>query len=135
MSKDVSVVFKATDRMSESLTKMKDNVNGLTKDIEKCQKEQERLSKQKADIKLDITNAQKAMKDLTQDIKKGAAGSEEAFKKQQMELDRLGGEYKRLNQEQSKLFREESKMLLRQRNSFLQISAGAAMPMPAAAVV
>lgn len=122
MSKDVSIVFKATDRMSESLTKMKDNVNGLTKDIEKCQKEQERLSKQKADIKLDITKAQKAMKDLTQDVKKSVAGSEEAFKKQQMALDRLGGEYKRLNQEQSKLFREESKLEKEKQKSLEGIS-------------
>lgn len=109
-SKDVSVVFKATDRMSDTMMKMKGHADNLTKAIEACKKQQEEISSKKAEVKLDTKKAKDAMKGLERDVKKGVAGSEEAFKKQQMTLDKLGGEYKRLSREYSSLQREEGKL-------------------------
>lgn len=109
-SKDVSVVFKATDRMSDTMMKMKGHADNLTKAIEACKKQQEEISSKKAEIKLDAAKAKQELKGLERDAKKGVAGSEEAFKKQQMTLDKLGGEYKRLSRKYSSLQREEGKL-------------------------
>ncbi len=47
MSKDVSIVFKASDRLSESLKQMRKNVNSLSNDVTEYRKIQDQAFQKK----------------------------------------------------------------------------------------
>lgn len=96
MSRDVSVVFKASDRLSESIRSMRQNVNGLSRDITEYRKIQDRAFREKAKISLDITQAKQNLKELEKAVKQGTDGAIEAFTEKRLELERLNEEYRRL---------------------------------------
>lgn len=96
MSRDVSIVFKASDRLSESIRSMRQNVNGLSRDITEYRKIQDRAFREKAKISLDITQAKQNLKELEKAVKQGTDGAIEAFTEKRLELERLNEEYRRL---------------------------------------
>lgn len=96
MSRDVSIVFKASDRLSESIRSMRQNVNGLARDITEYRKIQDRAFREKAKISLDITQAKQNLKELEKAVKQGTDGAIEAFTEKRLELERLNEEYRRL---------------------------------------
>ncbi len=98
MSRDVSVVFKASDRLSESIRSMRQNVNGLSRDITEYRKIQDRAFREKAKISLDITQAKQNLKELEKAVKQGTDGAREAFTEKRLELERLNEEYRRMGE-------------------------------------
>lgn len=62
-NRDVSVVFKASDRLSDSLHQMRKGVRGLESDVEHYKKVQQQVFQEKAQVKLDITQAKQSMKE------------------------------------------------------------------------
>ena len=71
-NKDVSIVFKASDRLSESIRGMQKNVSNLQADVEAYRKVQDKVFNEKAEIKLDITKAKQSLKELEKEIKNGS---------------------------------------------------------------
>lgn len=98
MSKDVSIVFKASDRLSESLKQMRKNVNSLSNDVTEYRKIQDQAFQKKTEVKFDIIQAKKDLKDLTKAVQDNVDGAKEAFMDKQLALERLNEEYKRLSQ-------------------------------------
>lgn len=98
MSKDVSIVFKASDGLSESLKQMRKNVNSLSNDVTEYRKIQDQAFQKKTEIKFDIVQAKKDLKDLTKAVQDNVDGAKEAFMDKQLALEKLNEEYKRLSQ-------------------------------------
>lgn len=97
-NKDVSIVFKASDRLSESVRNMQKNVNSLSRDVTEYRKTQDQAFQKKAEIKFDIVQAKKDLKDLTKAVQDNVDGAKEAFMDKQLALERLNEEYRRLTQ-------------------------------------
>lgn len=108
--KDVSIVFRASDRLSESIRGMRSNVKGLSADVEAYRRVQRQTFEEKAKVKLDITEAKAHLKELEKAVKSGAAGAKEAFVEQQTALEALNEEYKRLTSLQSEATRAEKEL-------------------------
>lgn len=107
-NRDVSVVFKASDRLSDSLHQMRKGVRGLESDVEHYKKVQQQVFQEKAQVKLDITQAKQSMKELEKAVRSGSDGAREAFLAQQTKLESLNNEYKRLTKLQSEALKSES---------------------------
>lgn len=107
-NRDVSVVFKASDRLSDSLHQMRKGVRGLESDVEHYKKVQQQVFQEKAQVKLDITQAKQSMKELEKAVRSGSDGAKEAFLAQQTKLESLNNEYKRLTKLQSEALKSES---------------------------
>ena len=107
-NRDVSVVFKASDRLSDSLHQMRKGVRGLESDVEHYKKVQQQGFQEKAQVKLDITQAKQSMKELEKAVRSGSDGAREAFLAQQTKLESLNNEYKRLTKLQSEALKSES---------------------------
>ena len=98
MAKDVSIVFKASDNLSNSIRQMRKNVDGLSRDVSEYRKVQSQAFDKKTEVKLDITKAKKELKDLEKAVKQNVEGSDKAFKAKQKSLEELQEEYRRLSQ-------------------------------------
>lgn len=98
MTQDVSIAFRASDNLSNSLRQMQRNINGLSRDVTEYRRIQDQTFNKKAEIKYDIQKAKESLQELTKRVKENAAGSEQAFKEQQLALERLNEEYRRLTQ-------------------------------------
>lgn len=107
-NRDVSVVFKASDRLSDSLHQMRKGVRGLESDVEHYKKVQQQVFQEKAQVKLDITQAKQSMKELEKAVRSGSDGAREAFLAQRTKLESLNNEYKRLTKLQSEALKSES---------------------------
>lgn len=107
-NRDVSVVFKASDRLSDSLHQMRKGVRGLESDVEHYKKVQQQVFQEKAQVKLDITQAKQSMKELEKAVRSGSDGAREVFLAQQTKLESLNNEYKRLTKLQSEALKSES---------------------------
>lgn len=107
-NRDVNVVFKASDRLSDSLHQMRKGVRGLESDVEHYKKVQQQVFQEKAQVKLDITQAKQSMKELEKAVRSGSDGAREAFLAQQTKLESLNNEYKRLTKLQSEALKSES---------------------------
>ena len=110
LSKDVSIVFKASDNLTASLKNMRQNVKGLQTDVESYKKLQREVFEEKAKVKLDITQAKQNMKELERAVKSGSDGAKSAFLEQQTALEALNDEYKRLTQLQKDAVRAEKEL-------------------------
>lgn len=108
--RDVSIVFKASDRLSESVRSMRQGVKGLESDVERYKKLQHQVFEEKAKVKLDITQAKQNIKELEKAVKSGADGAKEAFLEQQTALESLNDEYKRLTKLQSEVMKGEKEL-------------------------
>lgn len=107
-NRDVSVVFKASDKLSDSLRQMRQGVKSLETDVEHYKKLQQQVFQEKAQVKLDITQAKQSMKELEKAVRSGSDGAREAFLAQQTKLESLNNEYKRLTKLQSEALKSES---------------------------
>lgn len=109
-NRDVSIVFKASDKLSESLRQMRKGVKSLETDVEHYKKLQQRVFEEKAQVKLDITQAKQNMKELEKAVRNGSEGARDAFLEQQTALESLNDEYKRLSNLQSEVLRGEKEI-------------------------
>lgn len=109
-NRDVSVVFKASDKLSDSLRQMRQGVKSLETDVEHYKKLQQRVFQEKAQVKLDITQAKQNMKELEKAVRNGSEGARDAFLEQQTALESLNDEYKRLSNLQSEVLRGEKEI-------------------------
>ena len=108
--RDVSIVFKASDKLSDSLRQMRKGVKSLETDVEHYKKLQQRVFEEKAQVKLDITQAKQNMKELEKAVRNGSEGARDAFLEQQTALESLNDEYKRLSNLQSEVLRGEKEI-------------------------
>ena len=109
-NRDVSIVFKASDKLSDSLRQMRKGVKSLETDVEHYKKLQQRVFEEKAQVKLDITQAKQNMKELEKAVRNGSEGARDAFLDQQTALESLNDEYKRLSNLQSEVLRGEKEI-------------------------
>lgn len=109
-NRDVSIVFKASDKLSDSLRQMRKGVKSLETDVEHYKKLQQRVFEEKAQVKLDITQAKQNMKELEKAVRNGSEGARDAFLEQQTALESLNDEYKRLTNLQSEVLRGEKEL-------------------------
>ena len=109
-NRDVSIVFKASDKLSDSLRQMRKGVKSLETDVEHYKKLQQRVFEEKAQVKLDITQAKQNMKELEKAVRNGSEGARDAFLEQQTALESLNEEYKRLSNLQSEVLRGEKEI-------------------------
>ena len=109
-NRDVSVVFKASDKLSDSLRQMRQGVKSLETDVEHYKKLQQQVFQEKAQVKLDITQAKQNMKELEKAVRNGSEGARYAFLEQQTALESLNDEYKRLSNLQSEVLRGEKEI-------------------------
>lgn len=109
-NRDVSVVFKASDKLSDSLRQMRKGVKSLETDVEHYKKLQQQVFQEKAQVKLDITQAKQNMKELEKAVRNGSEGARDAFLEQQTALESLNDEYKRLSNLQSEVLRGEKEI-------------------------
>lgn len=119
MSKDVSIVFKASDNLTNSVKQMRKSVDGLSRDVTEYRKVQDQVFSKKAEVKFDMTKAKKELKDLEKAVKENVEGSEKAFKEKQKQIEALNEEYRRLGQvakEASKAERQLSEDISRSSN-------------------
>lgn len=105
ISRDVSIVFKASDNLTHSIQSMRKSVDGLSRDVSEYRKIQAQAFDERTEIKFDITKAKAELKELEKAVKQNAEGSEQAFKEKQRALEDLQEEYKRL----TKVAQEASK--------------------------
>lgn len=109
-NRDVSIVFKASDKLSDSLRQMRKGVKSLETDVAHYKKLQQRVFEEKAQVKLDITQAKQNMKELEKAVRNGSEGARDAFLEQQTALESLNDEYKRLTNLQSEVLRGEKEI-------------------------
>ena len=109
-NRDVSIVFKASDKLSDSLRQMRKGVKSIETDVEHYKKLQQRVFEEKAQVKLDITQAKQNMKELEKAVRNGSEGARDAFLEQQTALESLNDEYKRLSNLQSEVLRGEKEI-------------------------
>ena len=109
-NRDVSIVFKASDKLSDSLRQMRKGVKSLETDVEHYKKLQQRVFEEKAQVKLDITQAKQNMKELEKAVRNGSEGARDALLEQQTALESLNDEYKRLSNLQSEVLRGEKEI-------------------------
>ena len=109
-NRDVSIVFKASDKLSDSLRQMRKGVKSLETDVEHYKKLQQRVFEEKAQVKLDITQAKQNMKELEKAVRNGSEGARDACLEQQTALESLNDEYKRLSNLQSEVLRGEKEI-------------------------
>ncbi len=98
MAKDVSIVFKASDNLSDSIKHMRKNVDRLSRDVSEYRKIQDKAFDKKTEIKFDITKAKQELKELERAVKNNVEGSEKAFKEKQKTIEQLNEEYRRMTQ-------------------------------------
>lgn len=110
MVKDVSVVFRASDRVSADVKKIKTSVRSLEDDVKAYQRVQKKAFEEKAEVKLDIEKAKNSIKELKKEIRKGREGAEEDFRRQQEALEMLNVEYERLTSVQREAARAEKEL-------------------------
>lgn len=97
MSKDISIVFKSQDQLSQSILLMKQKVNEFSKDIEDYRKIQDKAFGEKAKLQLDARKAKEELKELNKSVKEGKENSEEAFIEKQKEINQMVEGMKRYN--------------------------------------
>lgn len=124
-NRDVSVVFKASDKLSDSLRQMRQGVKSLETDVEHYKKLQQQVFQEKAQVKLDITQAKQNMKELEKAVRSGSESARDAFLEQQTALEGLNDEYKRLTKLQNEALRGEKELhTTMSRNSNANAGAG-----------
>lgn len=96
MAKDVSIAFKASDNLTNSIQSMRKSVDGLSRDVSEYRKIQSLAFDKKTEIKFDISKAKQDLKELEKAVKHNVEGSEKAFKEKQRALEDLNEEYRRL---------------------------------------
>lgn len=110
MAKDISIVFKAVDNLTNSVQQMRSSTKGLSKDISDYKKIQDEAFKNRAEVKLETSKAKQALKELEKAVKDGKDGAEQAYQEQQKYVEQLGQAYKNLGKTIGEASREERKL-------------------------
>ena len=110
MSKDVSVAFKASDNLTKQIQEMRKGVNNLTKDITSYRKVQDEAFNKKVEVKFEIEQAKRELKELGKAVKDNVSGSEQAFKDKQKSVELLSEEYRRLTRVAKEASKAENKL-------------------------
>lgn len=110
MAKDVSIAFKASDNLTNSLQKMRKSVDGLSRDVSEYRRIQDKAFGEKAKVEIDISKAKSALKELDKAIKNNVEGAEEAFAEKKKSLEQLNEEYKRLTRAANEASKAELKL-------------------------
>lgn len=110
MSKDVSVAFKASDNLTKQIQEMRKGVNNLTKDITSYRKVQDEAFNKKVEVKFEIEQAKRELKELGKAVKDNVSGSEQAFKDKQKSIELLSEEYRRLTRVAKEASKAENKL-------------------------
>lgn len=110
-NKDVSIVFKASDRLSESIKGMRKSVDGLQADVENYQKLKDEAFGKTAKIEIDVGRAKENLKTLKKEAVKGSKDAEDAYIEQYKAVRNLENELKSLKKEQENLSKQEDKFL------------------------
>lgn len=105
-NREVSIVFKASNRMSADIRAMKGDMSGLSKEIKQYQKIQKETFSEKARLSWDIKDVKGSIRELEKGMKGIKGGTEETDRKlkemretwikQREALEGLNEEYKRL---------------------------------------
>lgn len=95
-SKDVSIVFKASDNLSNSIRQMRANVGTLSRDVTEYRKIQSLAFDKKIEVKFELSKAKRELKELNDAIKSNKVGAVEAFKEKAKAVELLNEEYKKL---------------------------------------
>ena len=105
-SRELSIVFKASNRMSADIRAIKGDMNGLSKEIKQYQKIQKETFSEKARLSWDIRDVKGSIRELEKGMKGIKGGTEETDRKlkemretwlkQTEALEGLNEEYKRL---------------------------------------
>lgn len=98
MSKDISIVFKSQDQLSQSVIQMKEKVKEFGKDIADYKRIQDEAFGKKAELQLDMRKAKEELKEMSKLVREGAEGSNEAFIAKQKEINQMSEGMKRYNQ-------------------------------------
>lgn len=110
VARDVSIAFKASDNLTNSIQSMRRSVGGLSRDVSEYRRIQAQAFDKRTEIKFDITKAKSELKELEKALKKNAEGSEEAFKEKQRALEDLQEEYKRLTRVAQEASKAEARL-------------------------
>lgn len=131
MAKDISIVFKAVDNLTNSVQQMRTTTKGLSKDISDYKKIQDEAFKNRAEVKLETSKAKQALKELEKAVKEGKEGAEDSYKEQQKYVEQLSQSYKSLGKTIAEASREERKLTdnIARNNSTESISKKGSNPM------
>lgn len=110
MARDVSIAFKASDNLTNSIQSMRRSVDGLSRDVSEYRRIQAQAFDKRTEIKFDITKAKAELKELEKALKQNAEGSEQAFKEKQRALEDLQEEYKRLTRVAQEASKAENRL-------------------------
>ena len=110
MSKDVSVAFKASDNLTKQVQDMRKGVNSLMRDVSSYRKVQDEAFNKKVEVKFEIEQAKRELKELGKAVKDNVSGSEQAFKDKQKSIELLSEEYRRLTKVAKEASKAENKL-------------------------
>lgn len=110
MATDVSVAFTASDKLTDSLLRMKKNVKDLSKDVDEYRKIQKQAFEKKIDISENIKKEKKALEDLKKTSKDNADSIVEDTKKKKQAILELQEEHRRLGRVARDAFKEEKRI-------------------------
>lgn len=93
---DVFSAFKESDKLSQNIRQLQNNVKGLTTDINEYRQVANKAFDKRKEIKLDITKAKTELKELEKAYQNGDKTAEKSYRNKQKHLDLLNEEYRRL---------------------------------------
>lgn len=68
VSKDVSILFKAVDRVSEAIKGMRGGVKSLERDVQSYGKTSDRIFKERSEVRLSTEKAKDSLKKLSKAV-------------------------------------------------------------------
>lgn len=107
---DVSVAFKASDNLTKQVQDMRKGVNSLMRDVSSYRKVQDEAFNKKVEVKFEIEQAKRELKELGKAVKDNVSGSEQAFKDKQKSIELLSEEYRRLTKVAKEASKAENKL-------------------------
>lgn len=97
MSKDISIVFKSQDQLSQPISQMRQKLNEFSKDIEEYKKIQDKAFGKEIKLQLDTKNVKKELTEINKLIKQSKDISEKTLQKKQKEIKKMSEDMKKYN--------------------------------------
>ncbi len=110
MATDVSVAFTASDRLTDSLLRMKKNVKDLSRDVDEYRKIQQQAFEKKIDVGKNIEKEKAALKELKKASKDSSDSMVKDIAEKEKALVNLQEEHRRLGRVARDAFKEEKKL-------------------------
>lgn len=130
MATDISIAFRASDNLTQSIRNMQKGVRDISRDISEYRKIQDDAFAKRTEIKLDAEKAKRELKEFAKAVKADKDGATEAFKAKQKEIDQLAEEYRKLSNvamDCSKAERQLQQDISRTRNAHPERSIAASL--------